>query len=74
MVWVREIRKMNLDYTDMSAHHLMSMYVDGQISNPDTITRIRRKAQELHSNLRGQKYKQRQASQKNVKEQLGYDT
>lgn len=74
MVWVREIRKMNLDYTDMSAHHLMSMYVDGQISNPDTITRIRRKAQEKNVHLRGEKYKKRQGLQNNVKQQLGYDT
>ena len=72
MVWVRELEARDLSYNEMSAKTLMTMYATGEISNPDTITRIRRKLQEQNPNMRGMKYKQRQASQENVKKQLGY--
>lgn len=43
---------------------------EGRISLPDTLTRIRRKLQEEHEELRGEKWQSRHSQQKQVCQQL----
>ena len=50
----------------------MKMYYEGKLTNSDSITRARRKVQELCPELRGKVYKARQANQEKVKKELGY--
>jgi hypothetical protein len=60
VVWAQELKEIGLDYSRIGAGTLMNLYVDGTLSTPDTITRIRRKLQEVNEELRGEKYAKRQ--------------
>jgi len=56
----------------MTAWNLLKLVVDGHLSSTESITRARRKCQELYPELRGVNYNKRQANQSDVKKQLGY--
>jgi hypothetical protein len=51
----------------------LHLYSIGELTNHDTITRIRRKVQEENEHLRGNKYKARMENQKVVQRELGYE-
>jgi hypothetical protein len=53
-----------------SAEKLLRALENREISNPDDITRARRKAQELHPELRGSRYKERGKLQDEVTENI----
>lgn len=72
IVWHNHLKQEGFDIMNTSAYHFMQMYRDKQLPNHDTITRIRRKLQEEHVELRGKKYVERQLKQDKVKKDLGY--
>lgn len=53
-MWFRE----NEDVTGFQ--QFLGAFMNGKFTNPDTITRCRRKVQEMHPELRGAKYAERQ--------------
>jgi hypothetical protein len=55
-----------------TAMDFLQMYANGEIPNSESITRCRRKIQEENESLRGELYRERQAKQEDIKEQLGY--
>lgn len=62
-IWVRE----------SAPHHTLDFFrelLNGKIAFPDTVTRIRRKLQEKHEDLRGKKWKSRHYKEKDVCSQL----
>ena len=78
--WKQEVS----DMQDIAREKLQSMpyftfdsflasFITGGFENPDSITRARRQCQEHYPHLRGAKYLERQARQKEVKKELGYD-
>lgn len=50
----------------------MHLYSIGELTNHDSITRARRKLQEEHEHLRGNRYRERMKHQKVVQQELGY--
>ena len=64
-VWWQEIRNKGLDMHSYSAHDTLKLLADGKLSNPSSIRRCRAKLQELHPELRGQRYKDRKNNQTN---------
>ena len=57
---------------NMSAYELLRLYVSDKLVSFESVSRARRKVQEIHKELRGKKYKERQNRQEQVKEVLGY--
>ncbi len=72
VIWSHDLRQQGKDANLLTAQGFMKMYYDGKITNSDSITRARRKVQELCPELRGPNYKARQANQEKVKKDLGY--
>jgi hypothetical protein len=62
----------NKQQTTLPAQKFLRILADGQLTSSDSITRMRRKAQEEHPELRGAKYNQRQDRQSSGKKDLGY--
>ena len=69
-IWKTQVDKMN--YPQLSADKFLQMMAKGMLPSSETITRTRRKVQEENPELRGKKYKERQAKQEQVKKDLGY--
>lgn len=44
----------------ISGYDLLKMLADGQLTNPETVRRLRQKLQEKNPNLRGESYTKRQ--------------
>jgi|DEB0MinimDraft_6_1074348.scaffolds.fasta_scaffold18578_4 hypothetical protein len=57
---------------DMTAAEFLKLQSKGHFTTNEAITRARRKMQEEHEHLRGEKYYERHQHQTEVKEQLGY--
>ena len=72
VIWHNALKQEGFDIMNTSAYHFMQMYRDKKLPNHDTVTRIRRKLQEEHVELRGKKYVERQLKQNEVKKDLGY--
>jgi hypothetical protein len=72
IVWFNVIKDGKYNFSTMSAKDLLDLYIKGLMPNHDSITRARRKVQELNPELRGSKYESRQGYQKDVKKDLGY--
>lgn len=62
-VWWQEMRMLGLDMHSHSAHETLLLLSNGKLSNPSSIRRCRAKLQELHPELRGHRYKDRQKNQ-----------
>lgn len=45
-VWTKELRAMALDPDTMDLYSFMTILINSQISNPESITRVRRKLQQ----------------------------
>lgn len=70
--WFWELSSQGKNPINLTAWDFLQSYANGELSNADTITRQRRKLQEENADLRGVKYKERQAKQSVVKKKLGY--
>lgn len=55
--WNEELKEMNVCIHNDSARDLLSLMWNGRLSSGESITRCRRKIQELSPELRGRKYK-----------------
>jgi len=67
-VWSKEeplLREKNYTFIKFA-----KLYLSKKFTSPDSITRARRKAQEINPELRGESYYKRQNNQKNVIEKL----
>ena len=71
--WRYELVKQNIDWQEISAKDLLIMYYKNQLTDAQTITRLRRQLQMKYPELRGEKYNARMANQEKVKEDLGYN-
>jgi len=60
-IWHAEIAKKGWQHSDT-----LKLYAAGKLTNADSITRCRRKLQEMDATLRGAKYNQRIADQQTV--------
>lgn len=67
VIWHKQLRTMGYDITRMTAYDLMLKYRDKELANHDSITRARRKVQEDNTLLRGERHKERQEKQQEVK-------
>ena len=54
----------------MSAVEYLDAIIQSRLTNPDTITRARRKVQEEHPEARGEKYLKRKKNESEVREQI----
>lgn len=50
--------------------YFLSDYAEGKLTPADSITRARRKLQELHPELRGKKYNERHKEEKKVRKNI----
>ena len=69
-VWHQETIRFGI--TDGSIKDFLGHFANGRFSHPESIMRSRRKYQELHPELRGEKYNQRHRETKTVQQELGY--
>lgn len=58
------------DIIQLTAVDLLNDFAENKLPSFESITRCRRKLQELNEDLRGEKYFARMAEQENVKEQI----
>ncbi len=70
MIWSKALSKQGVDIRNANIYTFLSLYSDDKMPLADSITRARRKVQELKPMLRGENYAKRQAHQENVIEQL----
>lgn len=71
-IWGLEMNTKGYSTGTLPTQKFLRILADGQLTSSDSITRVRRKAQEENPELRGAKYNQRQANQEKVKKDLGY--
>ena len=72
--WFNELKKKNIDPTEINGLEFMKMFADSKLTNIKTIERMRRKLQEEHPDLRGKLYKVRKETiQDQWKKDLGYE-
>ena len=71
-VWYFELKDQGRDPYQMTAVDFFNCLSNGDLTTNEAITRARRKMQEEHEHLRGEKYYERHKHQHEVKEQLGY--
>lgn len=67
-----ELQDLGRHPDQMTGTDLLKMIRDGRLTAGEAITRARRKMQEEHEHLRGEKYYERHQHQDTVKDQLGY--
>ena len=68
--WRIEAEQRGHDLNEKSAMTFLSWIYNGSLSKPESITRARRKAQELYPNLRGKVYQERHMKEIDVIEDL----
>ena len=72
--WFNELKKKNIDPSEINGLEFMKMFADSKLTNIKTIERMRRKLQEESPELRGKLYKVRkEAIQDQWKKDLGYE-
>ena len=67
-IWWHELRELGIDPEPF--RRLLDLFVDGSLSNPESIRRTRQKLQQEYPGLRGEIYKKRHQHQEQVKEEL----
>jgi hypothetical protein len=65
ILWTKETEAQNIE-------EFLKELIDGKISNPETVTRLRRKFQEKFVSLRGEKYEERHQMEAAVCQQLTF--
>lgn len=73
IVWDKEVKELGYEIASMTAWNFLKLHSQGKLASTESITRARRKLQELHPQLRGRNYAKRMANQTDVKKQLGYE-
>tara|TARA_R110002020_G_scaffold34706_4_gene105438 strand:+ start:1205 stop:1522 length:318 start_codon:yes stop_codon:yes gene_type:complete len=72
--WNLELKNKNKDIDNMTASDLLSMYASSQLTNTESIRRMRAKLQEDYPELRGKAYQLRKGKiQDKWREDLGYN-
>ena len=72
--WFNELKKNNINPSEINGLEFMKMFADSKLTNIKTIERMRRKLQEEHPDLRGKLYKVRKETiQDQWKKDLGYE-
>lgn len=72
--WFNELKKKNIDPSEINGLDFMKMFADSKLTNIKTIERMRRKLQEESPELRGKLYKVRKETiQDQWKKDLGYE-
>tara|TARA_R110001583_G_scaffold22461_3_gene84302 strand:+ start:4032 stop:4349 length:318 start_codon:yes stop_codon:yes gene_type:complete len=71
--WNLELKNKNKDIDNMTASDLLSMYASSQLTNTESIRRMRAKLQEDYPELRGKAYQLRKGKiQDKWRKDLGY--
>jgi len=70
--WNMELFYKGIKTNEATALDLLAMVAAGQLSNTESIRRMRAKLQEEEPSLRGKAYAKRHKASKTVKEDLGY--
>ena len=65
-IWKTELSRSG-NLKELSALFVLQKLADGEISNPQTITRARRKLQETRPQLQGLKYKERMIKEAEIR-------
>jgi len=73
IIWDAQVKRLGQNIVTMNAWNFLKLHSDGKLASTESVTRARRKVQELHPELRGKNYAKRQGNQKDVKRQLGYE-
>ena len=55
-IWVQEAKALGLE----SSNQFINAYFKGKLTDPNAVSRVRKKLQEMHEELRGEKYETRQ--------------
>ena len=72
--WYRELSSKNIDANDITALDFLHKYADNELTNAETIRRMRAKLQEDEPSLRGKAYAIRKGKiQEQWKKDLGYE-
>tara|TARA_R110002012_G_scaffold157747_1_gene318983 strand:+ start:192 stop:500 length:309 start_codon:yes stop_codon:yes gene_type:complete len=72
--WFNELKKNNINPSEINGLEFMKMFADSKLTNIKTIERMRRKLQEEYPDLRGKLYKVRKETiQDQWKKDLGYE-
>lgn len=69
-IWGRHFKNNNRKFSETNLIDFLTEFSNGDLPSFESITRCRRKLQELHPELRGPNYKQRQDESDKVVEQL----
>jgi hypothetical protein len=73
--WFRELKHLNIDSKTITALDFLHKYANAELTNAETIRRMRAKLQEEHPELRGRAYEIRQETIQNKwRNDLGYDS
>ena len=72
--WFRELEHKGLDAKEITAYDFLKQYAESQLTNAETIRRMRAKLQEENPNLRGRAYAIRKGKiQDQWRQDLGYE-
>src|SRR5688572_3627297 len=66
IIWDNEIKELG------QVENFLPLFEDGKLSNPETVCRMRRKLQEVHPCLRGEKWDARHNVEGNICQQLTF--
>lgn len=70
-IWVYDVTSNhNKNIENVTSLELLNDLAEGMLTNYDSITRARRKVQELYPELRGQKYTDRKQEEKDTREYI----
>jgi len=72
--WNAELQAKNISVSECRMYELLQMIATKELATPESIVRMRRKAQEDMVELRGEEYNRRHREQHNVQQDLGYNT
>lgn len=69
-VWFIECERAKKDSKNINTYEFLCMYAECKVTLSDTITRARRKAQELYPELRGKSYVKRRKHSSTIKREI----
>lgn len=73
--WFKELKHLNIDSKTITALDFLHKYANAELTNAETIRRMRAKLQEEYVELRGRAYEIRQETIQNKwRNELGYDS
>lgn len=69
-VWYSQMRGLGYTPESMNTSAFLDLYQQGKLSSEETIQRCRRKLQERHAELRGERWEERKAEEDRVRHQI----